>query len=198
MHRIGRNAVWVVIFFLLTGGALCLAIFQTIRTFSGASKPEFSAAAGELLLVIVLGVGEMLAFFELRHIAKEREFHCWLKAQEIWTERTFREGRGKIFERLHSANTAWTEQDIEEAKEVCRRMDEFARLVPFLGIQMMLDTWDDPLAKAWVVLERVVNDERTSKTDWSKKWKGFEEIGRQALAKLIREGRDPRPKQQDG
>src|SRR6266849_3881265 len=180
-----RISIWVSTFFLLTAGALCLAMYQTFQTFSGGSKPEFASVIGELLLVIVLGVGEILAFFELRYITKDREFQSWLKAQEVWTERSFREGRGRIFQRLHSANTPWTQQDREDAKEVCRRMDEFAHLVPFLGVQKALDTWDDPLAKAWIVLQPIVNDERAG-SGWLTKWKGFESIGQEALRKLVR------------
>ena len=166
-----------------------------MRTFARCSPPDFSAAIGELLLVIVLGVGEVLAFFALRHTAKEREFHCWLKAQEIWTEKDFRLARSKIFERLHKPGASWTDEEKDAAKDVCRRMDEFARLVPYLGAETMLDTWDDPLAKAWIVLKQIVNEERSGPTQWSKKWNGFEDLGQLALDKMIREGRDPRPKQ---
>jgi hypothetical protein len=165
-----------------------------VQTFVGNSEPGFSAAIGELLLVIVLGAGEVLAFFALRHTAKEREFHCWLKAQEIWTEEKFRLGRGKIFERLRQPEAAWSDEDKDNAKEICRKMDEFARLVPYLGADTVLDTWDDPLAKAWIVLEEIVREERSSHAQWSTKWRGFEEIGLEALNKMIREGRDPRPK----
>jgi hypothetical protein len=73
VYRNTRNVFWVAVFFLLTGGALSLATYQTVRTFAGSSKPDFSAAIGELLLVIVLGAGEVLAFFALRHTAQERE-----------------------------------------------------------------------------------------------------------------------------
>jgi hypothetical protein len=75
-------------------------------------------------------------------------------------------------------------------------MDDFARLAPYLGVETMLDTWDDPLAKAWIVLETIVNEERSVHAKWSRKWRGFEQIGQQALNKMIREGRDPRPRGQ--
>ena len=182
------------VFFLLTGGALLLAIYQTVLVSCGVSRPEFGAAIGELLLVIVLAIGEIIAFVGLRHAAKEREFHCWLKAQEIWTKRDFTEARGRMFQRLRNPDAPWTEEEKEDAKEVCRRMDEFAHLAPYLGTRTVLDTWDDPLAKAWIVLEQVVNEERSGAAHWSVKWSAFAEIGREALAKLIRDGRDPRPK----
>ena len=186
------------VFFLLTGGALILAIHQTVLVFCGASRPDFGAAIGELLLVIVLAIGEIIAFVGLWHAAKERKFHCWLRAQELWTEQSFREARGRVFQRLRNPNAPWTEKEKDEAKDVCRRMDEFAHLAPYLGTRTVLDTWDDPLAKAWVVLEQVVNEEQTGEAHWSVKWSAFAEIGREALAKMIREGRDPRPKQLNG
>jgi hypothetical protein len=183
---------WTSIFFLVTAGALCLATYQTVQILSGRGKPESATAIGELLLVIVLGIGEILAFSELRHMGREEQFQSWLKAQEVWTQDHFRDGRGKIFQRLHSGATAWTEQERQEALEVCRKMDEFAHLLPFLGIERALDVWDDPLAKAWIVLEQVVKDER-DRSRWQTKWKGFEAIGRKASEKLIREGRNPDP-----
>jgi hypothetical protein len=178
-------------FFIVTGLAICLAGYQTYQVLSWRSKAEVGGAIGELLLVIVLGIGEILAFFGLRHTAKERELQILLKAQEVWTDREFRELRSKMFQRLRVPSTSWTPQDADDGREVCRRMDEFARLAPFLGVDEMLDTWDDPLAKAWLVLEPIVNEERTKYAMWLRKWKGFEVIGKRALEKLVREGRNP-------
>jgi hypothetical protein len=116
---------------------------------------------------------------------------AWLKAQEVWTERRFTEGRGKMFMRLRLGPAVWSAQDTEDGKEVCRRLDEFAHLAPFLGQDKVLDVWDDPLAKAWLVLEPVVLAEREN-SRWQTKWQSFENLGQAALAKLVREGRDPR------
>ena len=71
-------------------------------------------------------------------------------------------------------------------------MDEFARLVPFLGKHFRLDTFDDPIAKAWIVLKPIVDKERTGPANWSRKWECFERLGEDALAKVISEDRDPR------
>jgi hypothetical protein len=64
-------------------------------------------------------------------------------------------------------------------------MDEFAHLLPFLGRDSVLGVWDDPLAKAWLVLEPIVRDERED-SGWRTKWHSFEELGTAALAKLTR------------
>lgn len=118
------------------------------------------------------------------------EMSAWLKAQQVWIEPIFREGRGFIFARLRDPKKSWLDSERAEAKEVCRRMDEFAHLVPYLSLMKVLDIWDDPIGKAWLVLEEVVRDERESSA-WATKWKGFETLGTEALAKLRREGRDP-------
>jgi hypothetical protein len=73
----------------------------------------------------------------------------------------------------------------------CRKMDEFAHLAPFLGVMKVLSVWDDPLAKAWVVLREIVEKELEI-TKWQDKWIGFSTIGQEALDKVVAENRDPR------
>lgn len=187
-----RGSIWVRIFFVVTVGALCVAIYQIVWTFCGRQSPDFGTAIGELLLVIVLGVGEILAFFALRHTAQQREFDWWIKALEIWMDADFGEERGRLFRRLQNPNLPWAPPDRNEAMEVIRKMDGFARIVPYLGTEKVLDTFDDPIAKAWIVLEPVVLEERTKNANWPKKWEAFAQIGREALAKLVNENRDPR------
>jgi hypothetical protein len=126
----------------------------------------------------------------VKKTAAPNHFEAWNKAQEIWTRPAFRELRSKVFERLRDSSIPWTQQDVTEGKEVARLMDEFAHLSQFLSEGVMIDTWDDPLAKAWIVLEPIVKEER-AKQDWAEKWRRFEEMGQKALAKLVREGRDP-------
>lgn len=106
----------------------------------------------------------------------------------------FREARGRLFRRLQSPDLPWAAPDKQDAIEVIRQMDRFARIVPYLGTDEVLDTFDDPIAKAWIVLEQVVLEEQTKNTNWLNKWEGFERIGRRALAKLVHENRDPRVK----
>ena len=185
------RAFWTVGFFVITAGVILLASYETLRLFRGGHPPDFGVAVGELSLVVVLGLGEILALLELRQIGEDRAFQSWLKAQEIWTEKTFREGRAKVFQRLHTRETVWTDADEEHARDVCRKMDEFAHLVPFLGLRRVLDVWDDPLAKGWLVLKGVVARERDS-SGWSRKWMAFQDLGEKALEKMIHEHRDPR------
>jgi hypothetical protein len=44
------------------------------------------------------------------------------------------------------------------------------------------------MAKAWLVLKPVVEEEREH-CKWPAKWKAFEDLGQEAVNKLIREGR---------
>lgn len=192
-----RDVVGFALFFLLTLPVLSLAGYLSIKLtgefLSGKGNSDY-AALGELLLVIVIGVGEFIAFLELRYVARDRDFHSWLKAQDIWTEEKFVKRRGVIFKRLDNLQAPWSEDETSEAKETCRKMDEFAHLAPFLGVKKVLAVWDDPLAKAWVVLQEIVNKERKD-TKWPEKWMGFSTIGQEALDKVVSEKRDPRQQQ---
>lgn len=191
-----RDVVGFSLFLLITlpvvGLAVYLAFKLTRQIFCEEGAPDY-AAIGELLLVIVIGVGEFVAFLELRYVAKDRDFHTWLKAQEVWTQEAFVNGRGKMFVRLDNLRAPWTPDEEKEGKNICRKMDEFAHLAPFLGLKKVLDVWDDPLAKAWIVLQEIVDKEREA-TKWPEKWKAFSTIGQMALDKVVREGRDPRRK----
>ncbi len=178
-------------FFSVTAVALALAVLQIIKTLFDGSNANSATAFGELLLVIVLGVGEILAFFELRYVRNDRQFQSWNRAQDIWKGSDFREARRRIFQRLHGGATEWSQKEREDALEVCRRMDEFAYLIPFLGLRNALAAWDDPLAKGWMVLKPIVQQEREA-TGWKEKWKAFETVGKKALEQLGRENRDPR------
>jgi hypothetical protein len=88
--------------------------------------------------------------------------------------------RGYIFARLDNLDQNWTPEMENEALSVCRRMDEFARLIPYLPKRTALQIWGVPFAKAWLVLSPIVKKERI-KTDWSQKWCAFEELGSSAL-----------------
>src|SRR5437899_1359686 len=72
------------------------------------------------------------------------------------------------------------EAETSNALEVCRKLDEFARLIPYLPKQTALGIWGVPFAKAWLVLERIVNDER-KKCRWPNKWNAFARLGHLAL-----------------
>jgi hypothetical protein len=121
----------------------------------------------------VASVAILLALSQLR-------FEAWLKAQEIWTARDFTEARGRIFARLDNRNQVWTTEEETEALEVCRKMDEFAGLIPYLPRRTALRIWGVPYAKAWLVLAPIVDRER-AKCGWPDKWHAFERLGQSAL-----------------
>lgn len=162
--------------------AECNIILDTCNldwgTFWSAVSAIFTAIAS---IAIILGIRQL-------------QFDAWLKAQEIFTDDDFVENRAKIFTRLSNPNQPWTDDEKKMAEKVCRKMDELARLVPFFGLfpfsrrKLFFDTWDDPLAKTWLVLKPVVKQEQ-ERCKWPAKWKAFEELGQKAVNKLIREGR---------
>jgi hypothetical protein len=120
------------------------------------------------------------AVFAIFIARKQLRFNAWLRAQEIFTARDFTEARRRIFARLDNQNQNWTEEEETEALQVCRKMDEFAGLVPYLPKRAVLRIWGVPFAMAWLVLEPVVERERT-KCNWSDKWNAFAQLGRLAL-----------------
>jgi hypothetical protein len=122
---------------------------------------------------------------------QQTEFLCWLRVQDRWMDTEFHELRAKIFQRLDDPGQEWTASNIEDAKNMCRRMDEFSRLVPFIGKTFALDTFDDPIAKAWRILEPIVEQERDV-ARWSRKWECFEKLGKEAAAKIASDTRDRR------
>lgn len=124
-------------------------------------------------------VAGVVGIFQAR---KALRFEAWQKAQEIWTAPEFTEARGRVFARLDTKNHNWSPDEEREALQVCRKMAEFAGLIPYLPRRTALRIWGIPFAKAWFVLEPVVQKERT-RCAWSDKWDVFEQLGRSALAK---------------
>jgi hypothetical protein len=112
--------------------------------------------------------------------AKQLRFDAWLKAQDIWASEEFLVARRKIFARIDVPEAHWKPEDKALGLDVCRRMDEFVRLAPYLRKRKMLAVWGDPLAKAWVILKPIVDEEREA-TTWPTKWDAFEKFGRKAL-----------------
>jgi hypothetical protein len=121
----------------------------------------------------IASVGIILAYRQLR-------FQAWLKAQEIWSADDFTERRGRIFARLDDKDRDWSKEEKSDALQACRKMDEFAGLIPRLPKRIALRVWGVPFAKAWLVLEPIVNEER-AKCGWQDKWHAFEQLGTSAL-----------------
>jgi len=141
----------------------------------------FWSAVGAIFTAVA-SIAIFLGILQLR-------FDAWVKAQEIFTEDEFVDARTKLFKRLDNPHQPWTDAERENATKVCRKMDEIARLVPFLSKKITLDAWDDPFAKAWFILEPVVREER-ERCDWSRKWKAFQDIGLLSTEKLRKERRN--------
>jgi len=133
---------------------------------------------------IATAVGAIATFVGAAAILLARRqlrFEAWLKAQDIWTASAFFEARARVFARLDEPDSSWSEAETTEALNVCRKMDEFAGLIPYLPKQTALRIWGVPFAKAWLVLAPIVEKERT-KCRWPDKWHAFERLGRLALS----------------
>jgi len=128
---------------------------------------------------VATAVGSSAIVFAIRQL----RFDAWLKAQEIWTGKEFREARAHILARSDKATEAWKpeKEELQTALEVCRKMDEFAGLLPYLPRRTALQVWGVPFAKAWLVLRPVVEQER-AKCHWPEKWQALERLGEKALA----------------
>jgi hypothetical protein len=110
-------------------------------------------------------------------------FSTWLKAQEIFTGEYFTTARGVVLQYYCQSDKVWTEENKKKRVLVCAKMDELARLVPFISKKKVLETWDDPMGKCWHVLQDFVIQER-QETSWEVKWKAFEDLGKEALARV--------------
>ena len=138
----------------------------------------------ELFFVAVTAGAALVGSTAIIIAVLQLRFSAWLKAQEIFTGRCFTKARGVVLRRYWSGEQGWTkEDDKESAKEVCRRMDELARLRPFISESKILETWDDPMGKCWSVLKDFVKKEQWT-CKWPAKWRPFETLGAKALARV--------------
>jgi len=112
-------------------------------------------------------------------------FNAWVKALEIFTQPDFTAARRVVLARYRvPRNTPWTSPDKEQAVLVCRKMDEFAQLLPFQRRRLVLRTYYDPIGKCWDVLEEIVKKQRVADT-WPEKWTAFERLGKASM-KIIK------------
>ncbi len=108
-------------------------------------------------------------------------FNAWVKAQDVFTSACFVKARTAVFAHFDDPGQPWPDPSSDEAKMVCRKMDEMAHLVPFfLGRKKVLREWGNPIAKAWLLLEPTVEKERNT-SHWEKKWRKFAELGCKAV-----------------
>jgi hypothetical protein len=125
---------------------------------------------------IATGVASTAVFIAVRQL----RFEAWLRAYEIWSADAFTKQRGEIFAFLDRADKTVPSANTETALEVCRKLDEFAGLIPYLPKRRALQVWGVPFAKAWVLLSTIVADER-KKSKWPEKWNELERFGKEAL-----------------
>lgn len=166
-----------------------LVLATNARSVSSASRGLLGHGEGDIMRslvssdtfwIAVTAVFTGVASTGIIFAARQLRFQAWLKAQEIWTATDFMQSRGRIFARLNTRNRNWTAEEKTEALQVCRKMDEFAGLIPYLPRRRALQVWGVPFAKAWCLLEPIVNEER-AKTGWQDKWRAFKKLGTSAL-----------------
>ena len=63
---------------------------------------------------------------------RQFKFSTWLKAQEIFVDSDFREARGVVLPHYWQKDKVWTDDEKKKRELVCARMDELARLVPYI------------------------------------------------------------------
>ena len=141
----------------------------------------------ELALQWITAVSALLGAGAVFYVAKQLCFAAWTKAQETFVDEKFMMARGKVYARIPNdaeAENFWTEDDYM----VCRKMDQLAALAKYLrplsfGEDLVLKTWRDPLAKSWIVLHSLVQEERNKTPGWPK-WEAFEKLGKNAMDSL--------------
>lgn len=127
-------------------------------------------------IATVVGAGAVVL------VRRQLRFEGWLKAQEVFTEDEFTQSRGQLFARLENRDRPWTDDEKRNGLKVCRKMEELAALASYFPKKTILREWGDPLAKAWVLLEPLVREERI-RSNWNDKWHAFEKLGKEALHK---------------
>ncbi len=78
---------------------------------------------------------------------RQFKFSTWLKAQEIFVDSDFREARGVVLPHYWQKDKLWADDEKKKRELVCARMDELARLVPYIKEKTVLETWGDPMGK---------------------------------------------------
>lgn len=141
----------------------------------------------ELTLQWITAIAALLGAIGVGFLAQQLWLRAWTKAQEIFVDEKFTRARGKVYARIPNdaeIESTWTTDDYM----VWRKMDELARLAPYLGIfglgeRLVLRTWLDPFAKSWIVLHSLVQEERNKTPGWPK-WDAFAKLGKKAMNRL--------------
>lgn len=121
-------------------------------------------------------------------------FNTWLKAQEIYMDKEFYAAREAVFslwdqykggsKNLETEPPVFT--DTAGVRLVCQRMDELARLVPYISKRKIVKVWGFQMGKSWLLSQDFVNKERNRdnpNNDGFKKWDAFERLAEKAATK---------------
>jgi len=146
-----------------------------------------------LIFGAVTAVAALFGSFAVFLVMMQIQFASWIRAQEVFNDCKFRKARGKVLKRYWQSEKERAELKESDAYLVCAKMDEFARVVPymkpFIRKKKVFNNWDDPIGKCWHVLEKFIDEER-EKTGWEMKWKAFEILGKKAYAKVEQRERE--------
>jgi hypothetical protein len=123
-------------------------------------------------------IGTLAAFGAILYAVRQIKFEAWTHIQDKWNNKEQYRLRKALFERRETKNRNWTTGEIEDAKNVCGRMDELARLVKFTSRKEIIEIWHVPVAKLWDVLEEIVMKERVNHP---LKWEGFERLAKDCV-----------------
>lgn len=116
--------------------------------------------------------------------ARAFKFNTWLRAQEIYMDNKFYEARESVFGNWDEANRqpkANASPPDNDARLVCQKMDELARLADYLGEEKMIEVWGFQMAKSWLILKKFVKAKREK--DGFNKWDAFERLTKKAITK---------------
>lgn len=125
---------------------------------------------------------------------KQLRLGAWANAQDIVTDEKFTDARTSV--QGHFKETGYTpnDEDIEDAKLVCRRWDKLACLVKegFISKEKVLKYWRVPMGKCWIVVQEhwgTIDADRQVSTGHTDKWNAFYALGKEAARIIRKEGK---------
>lgn len=153
---------------------------------SGKNMTDDVVKIWTLVFTALSAVAAAVGAFGILYALKTFRFNTWLKAQAIYMDKEFYEARKTVLERFEGCNKnnppTFTPKDKDDALIVCRKMDELARLTPYIKKEKIIETWGNPMGKSWIILEKLVDDVRTQDKNL-KKWKAFQRLAEKANEK---------------
>jgi hypothetical protein len=128
----------------------------------------------------VSALGSLLGAGAILYAARQFRFQAMMKAQELFNQEWFRTARSTLFARLDESPRSFSESERREALVILSHLDEFARLESYIGRRRLIQIWGDPLAKAWILLEPLMADERI-RAHAPEKWDVLASVCKRAL-----------------